>query len=210
MQPYFFPYAGYFRLMEAADLFVFYDCVQFPRRGWVHRNKFTKANGESDWLTLPLAKADRDSTRIMDLTWAEGAQSEWKARVAAFPALSGNSPLLASALTLGATPCEYMIRTSKEVCAALGIACEFAVSSALNIPQEVKAQDRILAIAQHFGAKDYINAPGGRELYDDAAFAAQGIKLHFLPDYKGGFASILERLLTEPANGIAAEIRANM
>jgi hypothetical protein len=39
MQPYFVPYAGYFRLFAASDLFVIYDCVQFPRRGWVHRNR---------------------------------------------------------------------------------------------------------------------------------------------------------------------------
>jgi hypothetical protein len=40
MQPYFMPYAGYFRLFCAADVFVMFDCVQFRRRGWVHRNRF--------------------------------------------------------------------------------------------------------------------------------------------------------------------------
>ena len=39
MQPYFIPYAGYFRLFTGADLFVVCDDVQFPRRGWLHRNK---------------------------------------------------------------------------------------------------------------------------------------------------------------------------
>ena len=46
MQPYFVPYAGYFRLFAASDLFVIYDCVQFPRRGWVHRNKMFAADGQ--------------------------------------------------------------------------------------------------------------------------------------------------------------------
>ena len=53
MQPYFVPYAGYFRLFAATDLFVIYDCVQFPRRGWVHRNQLPGANGQPNWLTLP-------------------------------------------------------------------------------------------------------------------------------------------------------------
>src|SRR5437016_2188558 len=57
MQPYFLPYAGYFRLFAASDLFVIYDCVQFPRRGWVHRNRLTDARGLERWLTLPLEKA---------------------------------------------------------------------------------------------------------------------------------------------------------
>ena len=60
MQPYFFPYAGYFRLLAQSDLFVIYDCVQFPRRGWVHRNKLPDIYGVTQWLTLPLLKASQD------------------------------------------------------------------------------------------------------------------------------------------------------
>ena len=48
MQPYFIPYAGYFRLFAASDLFVIYDCVQFPRRGWVHRNKLIEMVAPDD------------------------------------------------------------------------------------------------------------------------------------------------------------------
>jgi len=62
MQPYFNPYAGYFRLLAAADLFVNYDCVQFPRRGWVYRNRLPDSNGAAGWLTLPLEKAPRSAT----------------------------------------------------------------------------------------------------------------------------------------------------
>ena len=57
MQPYFIPYAGYFRLFAASDLFVIYDCVQFPRRGWVHRNRLLDRSGKLRWLTLPLDRA---------------------------------------------------------------------------------------------------------------------------------------------------------
>src|SRR5580704_1381643 len=98
MQPYFFPYAGYFRLFAASDLFVFYDCVQFPRRGWVHRNKLIQRNTTSDWLTLPLAKTGRDTTRIMDLRFSENAQEKWAERMAEFPALSNRTSPQASLL----------------------------------------------------------------------------------------------------------------
>jgi len=60
MQPYFVPYAGYFRLFSASDLFVIYDCVQFPRRGWVHRNRLVDRTGAERWLTLPIEKAPQD------------------------------------------------------------------------------------------------------------------------------------------------------
>ncbi len=70
MQPYFAPYGGYWRLLAGADLFVIYDCVQFPRRGWVHRNRLPDAKGERRWLTLPLAPAPYDA-RIQDLVFAQ-------------------------------------------------------------------------------------------------------------------------------------------
>src|SRR6202011_2722341 len=74
MQPYFVPYAGYFRLFTAADIFVAFDCVQFPRRGWVHRNRLALTPGNSDWLTLPIQKSDRD-TRIDELVFAPDARA---------------------------------------------------------------------------------------------------------------------------------------
>ena len=210
MQPYFMPYAGYFRLMAATDLFVFYDCVQFPRRGWVHRNKLTHKSGTSEWLTLPLAKGERDSTRIMDLEWAEGAQGEWERRMSEFPALTGDSSLLAATRALSGSPCDYIINGLRMACEALNIKCGFAASSSLALPDTLKAQDRILAIAEHYKATSYVNAPNGRELYDETAFRQRGIALSFLADYRGKFASILERLLTEPADAVAQEIRSNL
>src|ERR1051325_1477014 len=54
MQPYFLPYAGYFRLFASADLFVIYDCVQFPRRGWADRNRGLNPLRIGKWLTVTL------------------------------------------------------------------------------------------------------------------------------------------------------------
>jgi len=71
MQPYFFPYAGYFRLFAMTDIFLFLDDVQFPRTGWVHRNKFHTINSGIEWITLPLEKGDRNSTKITDLKYRE-------------------------------------------------------------------------------------------------------------------------------------------
>ena len=74
MQPYFFPYAGYFRLLAAADRFIILDTVQFPRRGWVHRNCVHK-DGKENWITLPIKKCPRD-TLIKDLKFRPDAD-EW-------------------------------------------------------------------------------------------------------------------------------------
>src|SRR5258707_15843607 len=91
MQPYFFPYAGYFRLFAASDLFVIYDCVQFPRRGWVHRNRLPDALGRESWLTLRLKKAPAD-VLIRDLQFSEDAAQAMENDLRRFPAYARMTP----------------------------------------------------------------------------------------------------------------------
>src|SRR3954465_13729467 len=86
MQPYFIPYAGYFRLFAACDLFVIYDCVQFPRRGWVHRNRLADESGAGGWLPLRLEKTPQD-TLIRDLRFAPNARDVLTRDLLRFPGL---------------------------------------------------------------------------------------------------------------------------
>lgn len=210
MQPYFVPYAGYFRLLAAADLFVIYDCVQFPRRGWVHRNRLPDAMGELQWLTLPLAKAPRDAA-IRDLAFRPDAGEAMAAEMRRFPLLAGEDShgLVAAVRDVEGAPLDYIERLLEMAARALGLPWRVLRSSSLAIPPDVRGQERILAIAQAVGARRYVNPPGGRELYQHDSFAEAGVELRFLSDYEGGYASILSRLLQEPAQAVADEIRAN-
>jgi len=210
MQPYFVPYAGYFRLLAAADLFVIYDCVQFPRRGWVHRNRLPDATGELQWLTLPLAKAPRDAA-IRDLAFRPDAAQAMAAEMRRFPLLSAEDPhgLVDAVRDVAGAPLDYIERLLALAAGALGLPWRVLRSSSLEIPPDVRGQERILAIAEAVGAKRYVNPPGGRELYRHDRFAEAGVELRFLSDYEGGYASILARLLQEPADAVATEIRAN-
>lgn len=202
MQPYFAPYAGYWRLLAGADLFVIYDCVQFPRRGWVHRNRLTDAQGELQWLTLPLQHAPFDA-RIDEIAFADDAAARMAERQRAFPAL--RDPSKAVADFLHAAPfagglADYLTAQIVRARDMLGFDCEVVRSSTLDIAPELRAQDRILAILGAVGGRRYLNAPGGRDLYAAADFAARGFTLQFLPDWQGGYESVLQRLAdTEPA-----------
>jgi WbqC-like protein family len=213
MQPYFVPYAGYFRLLAAADLFVLYDCVQFTRRGWVHRNRLPNANGQLQWLTLPLAKAPREVS-IRDLRFRPDAAAALTSQFSRFPLLTrpNSDPhgLLPALSDVSGTPLDYIERLLARCGAALGLPWRVRRSSTLDIPPELSGQERILAIVAALGARHYVNPPGGRNLYDCARFAAAGVELRFLPDYQGPVESILARLLTEPAAAVAAEIRAGI
>ena len=209
MQPYFFPYAGYFRLFAAADLFVIYDCVQFIRRGWIHRNRFLNSSGDLDWLTLPLKKAPRDIL-IKDLMFSEEGDREWQKRLRSFPLFlsrefqENKNFLIIHQLNL--KPVDYIISTMKLVCELLKLPFNIVKSSELNLPTTLKGQDRIIEIARHFQAKQYINLSGGRDLYDENTFKNADLQLHFLVEYRGSFDSILQRLLKDENISLQKEI----
>lgn len=210
MQPYFFPYAGYFRLLTRSELFVIYDCVQFPRRGWVHRNKLKDGNGGEQWLTLPLVKQGRD-VLIKDLVFPEDAPRELAERLRAFPLASPDSEwrdeVLRRVLATGTDVVEYLEEMLQLVAARLGRApWNFCRSSSLNVPQTLRGQDRIIEIARRTGARRYLNAPGGLALYDKEMFAAAGLELEFLPEYDGSFESMLGRIVAETPDKLAQDI----
>src|SRR5215469_15966664 len=106
MQPYFMPYAGYFRLMAAADVFVIYDCAQFPKGGWVHRNRMPDGTGRMQWLTLPINRPHL-GTHIADLTFMPDAKEVMNMRSSTFPDISArldSDPLLSRLMDFSRTP----------------------------------------------------------------------------------------------------------
>jgi hypothetical protein len=209
MQPYFFPYAGYFRLFAASDLFVIYDCVQFPRRGWVHRNLLIDSSGVERWLTLPLEKAPQ-TVLICDLRFPPDAAQILDERLQPFPLVASDpaavAPILAALTDVKGTPLDYIERLLELTVDYCGLPWRTVRSSSLNVPAEFRGQDRIIEIARRVGAQRYVNAPGGRDLYDSAAFANVGIELRFLPDYGGPKASMLTRILRDNRDELARDM----
>ena len=213
MQPYFIPYAGYFRLFAASDLFVIYDCVQFPRRGWVHRNRLLDAAGRERWLTLPLAKAPRD-VRIRDLRFSatrrrdpRGSDAADSAAGPTATARAGDRRVAAgSQRNTGRLPRAPAARHRHLPRARDGRSCARARS---EVPDSIRGQDRIIEIARRLGALRYVNAPGGRTLYEPRRFEAAGIELQFLDDYRGPWSSILQRVLEEDRQSLSDEIFAS-
>lgn len=209
MQPYFFPYAGYFRLLARSELFVIYDCVQFPRRGWVHRNQLPDVNGVPQWLTLPLLKASQD-VLIRDLQFPPDARAILAERLQPFP-LPSHDPavkaeLMGVLLDTKQNVVDYIVSTLAFVARHLGLPWTVIRSSSLEVPESFRGQDRIIEIARRVGTRRYINPPGGRDLYDAEAFARQGMALDFLPSYSGPGGSILGRLLAEDRDALRRDI----
>ncbi|MDP9104903.1 MAG: WbqC family protein [Candidatus Eremiobacteraeota bacterium] len=200
MQPYFFPYAGYFRLFDQVDHFVIFDCVQFPRSGRVHRTQVPAPNGGVEWLTLPLLAQPR-STLIRNCRFSTDARARFDERLRRLAWISAAAgPLAGRVRGLLRAPLESVIDYVEEsvrlVAGALGYATPISRSSALEIDPELRGQRRVIAVASALGATHYVNAAGGRALYDRATFARAGIDLSFVPPYDGPHRLLLPALMT--------------
>lgn len=182
MQPYLFPYIGYFQLIHAADIFVVYDDVNFIKGGWINRN-FILSQGNRSRITLQLQGASPNILINQILVGGNKVkllksiqQSYSKA-----PQFSTVYPLIEKVLlyeeTNLATFIDYGLR---QICNYLGVTPKWYLSSDLKKDKKLTGQDKVLSICAELGACQYINAPGGRDLYDNETFSNQGVKLSFI------------------------------
>ena len=214
MQPYLYPYAGYFRLCAAVDEFVIFDCVQFPRRGRVHRTEVPAPAGGTEWLTLPLERHDRD-VLIRDLEFAADARARFDERLARHRWIEGSDGEAAERVRshlLGPldSVADFLERGLRLVADLLGFPVTFSRSSQLDLDPALRGQARVLSVAGAVGATHYLNAPGGRDLYDSDEFARSGIELSFLSPYHGEFHHLLPALLSEPMERVRADVLATL
>lgn len=186
MQPYFFPYIGYFQLVDIVDKFVVYDNIEFSKRSWVNRNRYL-SDGSDKMFTLPLEKSS-DYLNINQKQLAPSFQSEKEKIKRRIEAAYKSAPHFSTVFPLFVECLDYpdynlfnfVFNSISKVKTYLSIESELVISSSIEEPNELRGQDRVLAICQKLNTDHYINAIGGMELYDKDTFKAEGIKLSFL------------------------------
>lgn len=211
MQPYFFPYAGYFRLALASDIFIVLDNVQYTRRSWVSRNSFLKKNGQREWLTLPIAYSPRNETKIYDVKFAQNI--EWGNEVRKFEIHNKISTVLEVFpffLSTQGFLLDYLKKGLLDTCRNLKIETTFINASELLEKGELKGEEYIIELCRVLKAKQYINLSGGKGLYSHEKFSKNGVDLKILKEFQGGTKNILERLISEKATDIRKEIAFNV
>lgn len=182
MQPYLFPYLGYFQLIRAVDAFVVYDDVAYIKGGWINRN-FILSRGEAQRITLALSRAGSNTlinqisvggNRLKLLKTINQEYSKAPNFPIVFPMIedifSQKEMNLARFLDYGL----------RRVCSYLGLAPQWHISSSLRKDNTLRGQNKVLAICEELGATHYINMPGGKELYDHDAFSRKGLQLSFI------------------------------
>jgi hypothetical protein len=186
MQPYFFPYIGYFELINRTDKWVVLDNVQYLRRGWMNRNRIIHPSGNGwTYLTVPVQKAHhevaiKDVLVVPDQGWKQGLLRQvlhYRKRAPFFEPVYElfERALAPDELSLS----KFNVHALKLTCDYLGIdfAYEFFSEMDLPIGEIHESGDWPLRIAEALKATEYINPPGGIDLYDPVKFQASGIKL---------------------------------
>lgn len=203
MQPYFFPYPGYFQLMDYVDEWIIFDHIQFIDKGWVNRNRILHPNQEKKWqfITVPLAKRGQfnkineiniaHSHRWIDsimgkLTIYKKAPHYKETIDFIFDCLSDSSENLSMMLE----------KTLQQTAQHLGIQTCITTQSCQNwkLPEITHPGQWALEISKLKQAKTYINPHGGSEIFQQAEFDKAEIELQFLKpvlqpyaQYRGDF-----------------------
>jgi len=185
MQPYFFPYLGYFQLINAVDLFLLYDDVQYMKGGWINRNRILQ-NGVPAWFSMPVrhanfklpisARAYCDPSKY-GLAMLDTLRTVYRKA----PYFRCGMQLVESIFACGdESVVGYNHAALLKICTYIGIQTPIELTSNTKTGPALDGEERVIELCKNNGATDYINAAGGRNLYSPKLFKAQNIELRFI------------------------------
>lgn len=188
LQPSYIPWRGYFHQIQKADVFVFYDDVQYDTRGWRHRNKVKTQTG-TRWLSIPVHSqgVQTNNTLINQITVVgeqKWQQKHWRTLEGAYHkapffdryAEKLSSHYLRREVTL---LCDFTIDLTVEIAGWLGISNTKFLRSSQVGGQGAKTE-RLVNILQGIGATHYISGPAAKEYIEPTKFSAAGIELEYM------------------------------
>jgi hypothetical protein len=186
MQPYFFPYIGYFQLINAVDEFIIYDNIQYTKKGWINRNRIL-INNEPQIITLPLKKAS-DYLNVVDRTLSDTWSTDRlkllniiKTSYNKAPYYKEVNEILNECLfTSDVNLFKFLLNSITKINKYLGINTPIVISSNIEIDHSLKSQNKVLSICGAQKSTTYINSIGGTELYNKNDFKQHNINLNFL------------------------------
>ena len=182
MQPYLFPYIGYWQLIQAVDTFVVFDDVNYINRGWINRNNIL-IGGKSRLFTIALGGASQNrlinDIAILD-TFSDFVKT-LRQNYSKAPFFGDVMGLVERAIAFDkANLAAFIANSISIICDYIGIGTRLLMSSDIEKDNSLKGQAKVIEICRLLGATEYINSIGGTELYDASVFAENGIELKFL------------------------------
>ena len=186
MQPYFFPYIGYFQLINSVDKFIIYDNIQYTKKGWINRNRIL-VNKKDQLITLPIRK-DSDYLNIIERELSESWKIDKNKMLNVIKSSYNKAPyfqdtfeLISKCLNNPETNLfKFIYDSIISINNYLEIKTPIIISSTIDADHTLKSQDKVLSLCKKQNADIYINSIGGVELYDKETFRNNSIKLNFI------------------------------
>ena len=185
MQPYFFPYIGYFQVMNAVDKYIVYDDVNYIKGGRINRNNIL-VNGEAKPINLLLSGASPNK-HINEIELLHDKIAEAKLlrsislNYSKAPYFNTVYPMIEKIINDPEKNLAiFHYKTFKVLCEYMGITTELILSSDLKKDCSLKSAEKLYHICDIMNAGEYYNSIGGWELYSHEEFEKRGLKLHFL------------------------------
>jgi len=181
MQPYLFPYIGYYQLVNASDVFIVYDDVTFIKQSFINRNSIL-INAESKRFSLPVMGASQNAL-IQNLDYAPAGKLLKTIQQSYSKASYYQDVIDLITNVFNSENCnvaklnELSIRMVFDY---LGLEKRIFFASELDYDRTADRADRLISLTKMHGCQHYINSPGGKELYQKGYFDKQGIKLSFI------------------------------
>jgi hypothetical protein len=183
MQPYFFPYVGYYNLLTQVDKFVIYDDIQFTKKGWINRNYLNSPSGP--WLfSIPVTNVSAIESIGQKQIAPEYERSKFISRIEQNYKKLATPEKLSQAKRIINFPTdnlfEYIHFSLREISKEIEIDPEKIIpSSDLGDLSIHKGQDKVIQICKILNADEYINPINGKSLYSVNTFEEHGIRLKF-------------------------------
>lgn len=182
MQPYFFPYIGYWQLISSVDLFVVYDDVNYIKQGYINRNRLT-SRGSVNYITLQLEGAS--SNRLINEVSVGQNREKLVEMVRHFYSKSNYfnecfDVVCGLIMFRDNNLARYLYNSIKGICEYLDINTHIVLSSENCFGKQLRSKERVIEICKGFGAERYINSIGGTKLYSKDEFNTHGVCLEFL------------------------------
>ncbi|WND03217.1 WbqC family protein [Temperatibacter marinus] len=182
MQPYLFPYIGYYHLLAAAETFVFYDDVNFMKGSYINRNQILTKNGP---LRFTLSLDGAGSNKLINEISLSNRKDKCLTQI---ENSYRRAPYFEEAFAL-VQRCynsekrqlsDFLFTSIKTLSDALGLETKILRSTELEYNRDLKGQDKVIELCKMLAAETYVNAIGGKDLYDHESFNKKGLQLNFI------------------------------
>lgn len=188
-QTYFFPYIGYFTVLNKADIFVHADSLQYEERSWINRNRIIGETLEPKYITVPLRKNNREAAineRLInyDKEWEKEILNQFGYYKKRAPYYREVMDMLGELFSQKYQDMSKLaIRSTELVLERLNIKKEIHLLSEIDIgpTENLRTDDWGIAACKAFNGVDtYVNAPGGKSFYNPDKYTEAGLGIEFI------------------------------